>query len=87
MAGFEEKTMNRTAKDWAAFNPVDVVWPTRESPLKAFRDAQADILKMAEVLRFIGYPVPGEPDSVESCCAATEYVRANFTLRELDKNV
>ena len=78
--------MTRTAKEWAAFNPADVVWPTRESPLKAFQDAKADILKMAEVLRFIGYPVPGDPDSVKSCCAATEYVRANFTLSELDKN-
>ena len=81
--------MKRTAKEWAALDAeaLSLAWFSHEPMIRALNEAKADILKMAEVLRFIGYPVPGDPDSVKSCCAATEYVRANFTLSELDKTV
>ena len=89
MAQFEEvERMKRTAKEWAAFNPVDVVWPTRESPLKAFQDAKADILKMAEAFRVIAYPAEVMMPEVYLGCLedAVDFIKLNFRLADLDEN-
>lgn len=75
--------MKRRVVIWEKCNPVAMARQSECAIMYAFQDATSDILKMAEVLRVIGYPRRGTKEETMDIEDIAKYVQTNFSMDDL----
>jgi len=76
--------LNRKIKQWNECNPSSMVNQMSDSALiYALDDAKHDILKLAEIVRMIGFPRRGTEEESFDIFDASKLILSNFTLEEL----
>ena len=75
--------MKRQAEKWRNCNPAEMAKQSEAAIMYAFQDAITDILRMAEVLRVIGYPQRGTDEESMNLDNIAKYVHENFSMDDL----
>ena len=75
--------MKRTVSVWKNSDPATMAKQSEAAIMYAFQDAKEDILRMADMLRIIGYPILNTYEEDMDLADIKEFVRTNFSLEEL----
>lgn len=75
--------MRRTFEQWNGCDPKAMAQQSEAAIRFAFEDAKADILKMAEALRTIGFPRRGTPEADMDIYDVGRYIESNFSREDI----